>query len=345
MKNILIGYQTGVNLGGWISQYAEATKEHFESFITEEDIKKIASWGMDHVRLPIDYMVIEDEENPLHYKEEGFTYIDQCIKWCEENNLNIILDLHRTAGYAFHQLGENVLFEDDSMQNRFLSIWQEFANRYKKFGRNVTFELLNEIVEPDTKRWNNLSRRAIQAIREIDKNRAIIIGGNQYNSVTALNELNRIADENLIYTFHFYEPHIFTHQMASWEPIMKEINLKLPYPSGAEDYRRYLVKPENLQKQAVFEERMNKETLRKYLQPALDFIKERNVPLYCGEYGVIENADIESTVHWHDDLSSLLIEYGIGRAVWTYKAMDFSMIQDNSQVRDERLIQAVSRRS
>ena len=344
MKNIMIGYQTGVNLGGWISQCSTATKDHFESFIREEDIRRIASWGMDHVRLPIDYMIIEEDENPLYYREEGFAYIGQCIKWCEEYNLNIILDLHCTAGYAFHHLGENILFENDDMQNRFISIWKEFANRYKDFGRNVTFELLNEIVEPDSKRWNNLSRRAIQAIREIDENRAIIIGGNQYNSVTTLKELNRISDENLIYTFHFYEPHIFTHQKASWELIMKEINLNLPYPSGAEDYRRYLLKPENLQIQITFEERINKETLRKYLQPALDFIKERNVPLYCGEYGVIENADIESTIRWHEDISSLLIEYGIGRAVWTYKAMEFSMISDNSQVRDERLIQAVSKR-
>ncbi len=59
---------------------------------------------MDHVRLPIDYMVLEDDDKPFEYKEEGFSYIDQCISWCEKYKLNIILDLHRAPGYAFHSL-------------------------------------------------------------------------------------------------------------------------------------------------------------------------------------------------------------------------------------------------
>ena len=55
------GYQKGVNLGGWLSQADEKTKEHYDTFIGKEDIKRIASWGCDHVRLPIDYIVIEGE--------------------------------------------------------------------------------------------------------------------------------------------------------------------------------------------------------------------------------------------------------------------------------------------
>ncbi|MHB8132166.1 MAG: glycoside hydrolase family 5 protein, partial [Mobilitalea sp.] len=317
MRNTMLGYQTGVNLGGWISQFREAKKEHFDSFITEEDIKQIASWGMDHVRLPIDYTVIEDDITPFEYKEEGFAYIDQCIRWCEANNLNIILDLHRTAGYAFHSLDKNRLFEDETLQNRFISIWQAFANRYKEYGKNVAFELLNEIVEPNSDRWNKLSKKAVTGIRSIDSNRVIIIGGNYYNSVTTLKELDRIEDDNLVYTFHFYEPHIFTHQKASWEPPMKELDFVVPYPSGSEDYQKYLRQSEKFQKQLSFEERVGKDYISKFLQPALDFIKERNVPLYCGEFGVIDNAPLESNIRWHDDLCDLLIEYGIGRAVWT----------------------------
>ena len=299
---------------------------------------------MDHVRLPIDYTVIEDDITPFQYKEEGFAYIDQCIKWCEANNLNIILDLHRTAGYAFHSLDNNQLFEDETLQNRFISIWQAFANRYKEYGKNVTFELLNEIVEPSSDRWNKLSKKAVAGIRSIDANRVIIIGGNYYNSVTTLKELDRIEDDNLVYTFHFYEPHIFTHQKASWESPMKELNFVVPYPSGSEDYQKYLRQSEKFQKQLSFEERIGKDYISKFLQPALDFIKERNVPLYCGEFGVIDNAPLESNLRWHEDLCDLLIEYGIGRAVWTYKLMSFPMVDKDSQVRDERLIKIISKK-
>ena len=337
------GFKAGVNLGGWISQYKEATKEHFES-LKETDIRQIASWGMDHVRLPIDYMVLENDRAPFCYKEEGFAYIDRCIRWCEANHLNIILDLHRAAGYAFHTYRESRLFEDEKLQRRFVCLWQEFARRYKHYGGNVVFELLNEIVEPDSSRWNRLSQRAVEGIREIDRDRVIIIGGNNYNSAFTLQELEEINDDRLVYTFHFYEPHIFTHQRAGWEPLMKELDFVVPYPSGQEDYSRYLQKSKGFRGQYSFEEIIDKDYLRRCLEPALRFREKRGVNLYCGEYGVIEQAPLESNLNWHRDMCELLIEYGIGRAVWTYKLMSFPMVDGNSQVRDSRLIELVSKK-
>lgn len=336
------GFMAGVNLGGWISQFKEAKKEHFDTFITERDIEQIAAWGMDHVRLPIDYMVIEEDDHPFTYKEEGFAYVDSCIGWCEKHHLNIILDLHRAAGYAFHSLRENRLFENETLQRRFISLWQAFADRYKEYGKNVAFELLNEIVEPDSFRWNALSKRAVMAIREIDRNRRIIIGGNHYNSVNALKDLDEIDDDGLVYTFHFYEPHIFTHQRAGWEPYLKDLEFVVSYPSGRKDYKKYLAKPIEFRQRYMFGEIMDKEFLRRFLQPALLFAEDRDVPLYCGEYGVIEKAPMESNLAWHKDFSDLMMEYGIGRAVWSYKRMSFPLVDQNSVVRDERLIKIVS---
>lgn len=338
------GYQTGINLGGWISQVYKASKEHFDTFIKEDDIRLIASWGMDHVRLPFDYTILEDDLNPFHYKEEGLAYMDRCIEWCRANNLNIILDLHRTAGYSFYTLQENQLFESELLQKRFISLWQMLAERYKEYGRDVAFELLNEIVEPNSIRWNTLSRKAAESIREIDKDRFIVIGGNQYNSITTLKELDFLEEDHIIYTFHFYEPHIFTHQRASWEPLIKNLDFTVPYPSDTETYRKYMEQSEDFRKQYYFEEDMNKDYLRKLLKPAHDFIKERKIPLYCGEYGVIEQAPLDSNLRWHKDLSDLLIEYNIGRAVWNYKWMSFPMVNKASAIRDEKLIQIISQK-
>ena len=36
---------------------------HFQSFITRADLRQIARWGMDHVRLPVDYPVVEDDSH------------------------------------------------------------------------------------------------------------------------------------------------------------------------------------------------------------------------------------------------------------------------------------------
>ena len=58
------GFSSGINLGGWLSQYGDKSHEHFGNFITERDIAQIASWGLDHVRLPVDYPVIESDDAP-----------------------------------------------------------------------------------------------------------------------------------------------------------------------------------------------------------------------------------------------------------------------------------------
>ena len=70
----------GINLGGWLSQCCHEV-EHYETFIKEEDIEQIAAWGLDHVRIPVDYEVLETETGePI---ENGYGYIKQVLDWCE----------------------------------------------------------------------------------------------------------------------------------------------------------------------------------------------------------------------------------------------------------------------
>ena len=53
-----------------------------------------------------------------------------------------------------------------------------------------------------------------------------------------------MEDNNLIYTFHFYQPHIFTHQKASWEELLKDLEFEVTYPSDQKLYEAYLAKSE-----------------------------------------------------------------------------------------------------
>ena len=94
-------FQAGVNLGGWLSQYSRYDHEHFQSFIIRADLQRIANWGMDHVRLPVDYPVLI-EDDLVTLKDSGFRYIDQCLDWCAGAGLGVVLDLHRSPGYSFN---------------------------------------------------------------------------------------------------------------------------------------------------------------------------------------------------------------------------------------------------
>ena len=228
------GYRKGINLGGWISQ-SSLEKEHMDTFIVEKDIEKIAGMGMDHVRLPIDFEVIEDEEG--QEKPEGYRYIDSCISWCKKNHLNMILDLHKTAGYVFDDAKNCVdFFHSKELQKRFQNLWRRLSKRYGKEADMLAFEILNEVVDSAMKDiWNDLAEDTIRLIRENAKDTWILIGGTRNNSIVSIPELKKPYDDKIVFNFHCYEPLIFTHQAAYWVPGM-EADYRLDYPMTTGEY-------------------------------------------------------------------------------------------------------------
>lgn len=137
------GFYKGVNLGGWLSQ-CDYSEQRLTGFITENDFKKLGEWGIDHVRLPIDYNVVEDENGGI--SEKGFALIEKAVANAHKNGLNVVLDLHKTAGFSFDDYGEDEhgFFDSETLQERFYRLWEEFAKRFGS-DEGVAFELLNEI--------------------------------------------------------------------------------------------------------------------------------------------------------------------------------------------------------
>ena len=201
----LEGFQRGINLGGWLSQ-GPLDKHHLDTFIVEDDIKKIAGWGADHVRLPLDYENVETEEGGDI--EEGYRHIEDCISWCRKYNLNMVLDLHKTPGYIFDdQDYSKDFFHNEELQERFLNLWKKIISRFAKDADIVMFELLNEVASFNVvDEWNELSARAVKVIREYAPTARILYGGVGYNAVTSIKKLLPPVDENIVYNFHCYEP-------------------------------------------------------------------------------------------------------------------------------------------
>jgi len=334
----LDGFQHGVNLGGWLSQGTQ-DKNHLDTFITEKDIERIAGWGLDHIRLPIDYETVENEDGSE--KISGYGYIDNCIEWCRKYGLNMILDLHKTAGYVFDNpdYSKN-FFSDDNMQERFINLWAKLAERYSLHHDMIAFELLNEIVDKNVaEKWNLLINKCIKKIRSISQNVKIITGGTDYNAVTSIKYLDEPFDSNIIYTFHCYEPLIFTHQAAYWVDGMTP-DFSIDYPGSYEDYAEKSVSVLGsrgdfmVDKQFGFCE-IGKDFFERFFREAIETAEKRNVPLYCGEYGVINNAGEEDTIRWYKDIHDVFEKYGIGRAAWNYKGKDYGITDVSESLRSE----------
>jgi hypothetical protein len=335
-------YKKGINLGGWISQYGEFNPDHFKAFIKEEDIKRIAGWGLDHVRLPVDYPVLEDDQAPFIYKEEGFEYIDNCLSWCKKYGLNLILDLHKTPGYGFFE-ANNTLFDDEKMQERFISIWKAIAQRYHHEGDNMMYELLNEVVEKNSDRWNSLYSKAVKAIREIDPKRYILVGCNFYSSPKELKNLVRLEDDRIVYNIHFYEPHVFTHQRIKWVDLLREYNMPLTYPGIITGIEEFIQKyPHYDMMRPLAGVKMDKEFLRYHLLEAIEFKKQHNAQVYCGEFGAVVNMECNSRLNWFRDVIDIFCESGIGYAVWSYKGMDFDIVDINGNIVSDELVSIIA---
>ena len=112
--NIFQGYQKGINLGGWFSQ-CDHTQERYDTFIRDEDFAVIKSWGADHVRVPIDYELLETKDaQPI---ESGYRRLEKTVALCRQNGLHMILDLHKTAGFSFDaNEGETGFFDNVKYQ-------------------------------------------------------------------------------------------------------------------------------------------------------------------------------------------------------------------------------------
>ena len=296
-----LGFKKGVNLGGWFSQ-CDYSEDRLNNFITEADFKQIAALGFDHVRIPIDYNVIQNPDGTM--RPEGLRRIDAALALCDKYGLKTVLDLHKTPGYSFDaEEKEAGFFDSEKYQEIFYTIWETLAERYGDRADRVAFELLNEVTEARfLPAWKRISRECVRRIRFFAPDTIILLGSYNWNSARTVPELDAPYDDKVVYNFHFYEPHAFTHQGAYWMPELRDKRMAYADCGASE---------------AWFED---------FLAPAVEKAKKENCELYCGEFGVIDVVPPEEAVKWFKDLHAVFERHDIAHAMWTWKQMDFGLI-------------------
>ncbi len=185
-----------------------------DNYITKEDIHFIKSTGLNHIRVPFNFKFFLVEDHPEIFLEEGFKRLDDIIKWCREENLYVVLDMHAAPG---GQTGDNIddswsypfLFENKDAQNTTIELWKKIAERYKDEKIVIGYDLLNEPIphfyenkEELNKLLEPLYKKIVSAIRNIDKNHIVFLGGAQWD--TNFKVFGPPFDKNVVYTFHKY---------------------------------------------------------------------------------------------------------------------------------------------
>ena len=251
-KNIIL---RGLGLGGWMVQEGymlqtqpfaspqyqikqkiqdligeENTKEFYAAYkangIIKRDIDSLAAWGFNSIRLPMHYNLytpaIEEEKNgEITWIEEGFTMTDNLLKWCAENKMYLILDLHAAPGgqgndaaISDYDTTKPSLWQSEANQKKMIALWKKLAERYKDNPWMGAYDIINE---PN---WNftgenkngcdensngplrELMVAVTKAIREVDTNHLIFIEGNCWGN--NYNGIFPLWDENMALSFHKY---------------------------------------------------------------------------------------------------------------------------------------------
>jgi endoglucanase len=306
-----VPFSSGVNFSKWFE--SRKTADVIFTKFVEKDFEDVKSLGADVIRLPIAFHNFTMGENDHTLDPALLKYIDTAVDWAEKYKLYLILDNH-----SFHPVNPT----DPDIDKILIPVWRQVAGRYKDRSEYVLYEVLNEPHRIPDKRWGGIQGAVIEAIREIDKKHTIIVGGTDYNSIAKLKEIPEYKDPGLIYTFHFYDPHIFTHQGAGWNSPSLEPLSGLTFPAEKDK----IPKPHESFKGTWVEEALkyyeadaNKEKLNATLDKARDFAKERGVSVYCGEFGVyMKQCDPGSRARWYGFLCGALKERGIPWACWDY---------------------------
>lgn len=195
---------------------AEFWRAFKDNYVTEADIDFIASTGANTIRVPFNYRLFTDEDYMgLTAAQDGFERIDRLVEWCRGKGVYLILDMHDAPG---GQTGDNIddsygypwLMESEASQRLFVDIWRKIANHYKDETVILGYDLLNEPIAPYFDNMEELNsklagvyRMATEAIREVDRNHIIILGGAQWNGNFQPLE-GTLFDEGVMYSCHRY---------------------------------------------------------------------------------------------------------------------------------------------
>jgi endoglucanase len=183
-------------------------KLYRDSWITERDWDQIKALGLNVVRLPILWSVIEDEKKPRTLRADAWKYLDWSIAQAKQRGIYVILDLHGAHGGQTPNdhtgcAGQNKYWTDTEAQERTKWLWQQIATKYKDEPVVAAYDPLNEP-------WGSTAEAMVarvedlyKAIRAID-DKHIVLLPSHYGSIDAYGNPTSKGFTNVAFEIHPY---------------------------------------------------------------------------------------------------------------------------------------------
>ena len=310
----------GINASEWFAQSSDYSAARTGRYTDAGDIALMAKLGFDNVRLSIDPAPLEaDPRGADGMNAEFLARLDRAVDAMLANRLAVEIDIHPEGPYK-----QQVRTSNEAV-DRFTTLWRRLAAHYAtRDPEKVFFEIMNEPEVSDPYRWAGIQARVAAAIREAAPRNTIIATGPNYSGILDLLAMPRLSDGNVIYTFHFYEPHEFTHQGAGWGATWWIYTHDIPYPASENSMPDLVRQVPDLAYRFALEnywlDRWDGHRIRLMMDEAAFWAKTNNVPLICNEFGAYrEYSAPASRMNWLRDVRTALEADGIGWTMWDYR--------------------------
>lgn len=311
----------GINLSQW---FAYGRTESY----SPSEFAWMRKQGITAVRLAFDPTVPNSSTLSSSYKAAFISQLGSAIDILISYGFTVVLDPHN------NNKEYGVGLQTETEISAFVQMWSivssQYANRDPEF---LMFEVLNE---PDDKvtpeKWSAIQKQVISKIRQNAQNHTIVVTANDWSSIDPTVAMSLVHDSNVIYTFHFYEPFVFTHQGAYWSGLGGISGLEYPYsPTNAQTVLSSL-KTTTLQAylQQYMYEKWDATVIRNRIDVVANWAKRNNIRVWIGEFGYVlwaapvccsdelQPIPINSRAAWIKDVRTAAEQNGIGWCMWDF---------------------------
>ena len=305
------GFSQGMNISGLEKTWEADISLKFQYF--KKTIKHLKKEGVRDIRIPVDlnYWINEssDEQSRMFKR-----LVYRLNKYAHKEDLTVVwANFDHDLDHENYKEQIVLIYKD----------WLTFIDHISYDGKtheNVYFEIVNEPkIYPYE--WNNASQVIIEKIRSVHPDAKIIVGASNYNSIYELSRMEPLPLSDIIYSFHFYEPFIFTHQGTDWTGPQNS-TLGIPFPYDSLSMPELADRAKNTDGEINFKDYKLTGTLKAIvdkLHIVNEWQKRYDVEVWCTEYGVTKNADQASRKKYLKKVGLGLRFFGIKGFLWEFK--------------------------
>lgn len=342
----------GINLSNWFNGYSDPGQ--YNNRFSTATLQLIKQKGFTYVRLPIGENILFNPLNPSVLNAANLTMVDNAVSNCINSGLGVTINLHCWKNDTDSLLAASAVYGA-----KVAAYWKSVAAFFKKYSTDkIYFEVYNEphassggLTTQGYSWWQSVQQKLIQAIREAAPDHYIIAGGEGWNSIEGLKQLQPYNFSKIIYTFHFYDPFLFTHQGASWAGwVPAVLGNNIPYPSSPAALAPLVAATTNTELKDALSwygyQKINIDSLDKWIKVAVDWAAANKVPLINNEFGSYSpNAPRQSRLNYLKDVRTVMEKYKIGWAMWEcdegFGWMNYPSGNRNNPVVDVEVLQAL----